>query len=237
MKLDLLVFSAHPDDAELGCGGTIIKAVHQGRKVGIVDLTKGELGSRGTVEIRAQEAASSAEVLGVEVRENMGFRDGFFTNDESHQLALIKMVRRYQPEVVLAAAPYDRHPDHARASRVIVDACFLSGLVKIETKHDDQPQSPWRPAALYHFIQSVWLEPDFVVDVSEHWEQKMQAIKAYRSQFFNDSPGPETYINNPQFLKMIEARGVEFGHSIGVQYGEGFIANRNVGVKDLFELL
>ena len=237
MKLDILVLSAHPDDAELGCGGTIALAVSQGKKVGIIDLTQGELGTRGTVAIRQQEADKSSEILGLSIRENMGFRDAFFKNDEEHQLALIKKVRKYQPDIILAAAPKDRHPDHPRASELIVEACFLSGLARIETECQQKSQAAWRPQVLYHYIQSVFLSPDFVVDVSEHWPVKIESIQAYQSQFFNHGEGPETYISNPRFLKMVESRGVELGHSIGVNYGEGFIADRNLGVKSLFDLL
>ncbi len=238
MKLDILVLSAHPDDAELGCGGTIIQAAARGQKVGIIDFTRGELGTRGSVPIRDAEAAKAAKIMGASVRENMNFRDGFFTNNEEHQLPLIQKIRKYQPDIVLAAAPRDRHPDHARASELIIDACFLSGLVKITSEENGEPQAPWRPKALYHFIQSILLKPDFVVDVSEYWDTKMEAIKAFQSQFFNDnSEDPETYISNPRFLRMVEARGIELGHSIGANYGEGFLTDRNLGVKDLFDLL
>ncbi|GJM28261.1 MAG: bacillithiol biosynthesis deacetylase BshB1 [Cyclobacteriaceae bacterium] len=237
MKLDILVFSAHPDDAELGCGGTIAKAVASGRQVGIADLTRGELGTRGTVEIREKEAAAARDILGLSVRENLGFRDGFFANDESHRLALIELIRKYQPEIVLAAAPNDRHPDHPRASELIVEACFLSGLLRVETDQAGVSQAPWRPAVLYHYIQSVFLTPDFVVDVSQQWDTKMKAINAYVSQFTNGGADPETYISNPRFLRMVEARAIELGHSIGVNYGEGFITNRNLGVGDLFDLI
>ena len=237
MKLDILVFSAHPDDAELGCGGTIVKAVSQGRQIGIADLTKGELGTRGTVEIREQEAAAASDALGLCVRENLGFRDGFFVNDEHHQLGLIRLIRKYKPEIVLAAAPRDRHPDHPRASELIVASCFLSGLPRVETELDGTGQTSWRPKAVYHYLQSIFLQPDFVVDVSAHWEGKMKAVKAYESQFSNGGEDPETYISHPRFLKMIEARAIELGHSIGVDYGEGFLANRNLGVKNLFDLL
>ena len=237
MKLDILVLSAHPDDAELGCGGTIIQASAKGQNVGIIDFTRGELGSRGSVAIRDEEAAKAAKIMGVAVRENMNFRDGFFVNNEEHQIALIHKIRKYQPDIVLAAAPRDRHPDHARASELIVDACFLSGLVKIQSQDEAVAQQPWRPKAMYHFIQSILLKPDFVVDVSEHWDQKMEAIKAFQSQFFNNGEGPETYISNPRFMRMVEARGIELGHSIGANYGEGFLTDRNLGVKDLFDLL
>ena len=237
MKLDILVFSAHPDDAELGCGGTIAQAVYRGQKVGIADLTRGELGTRGTVEIRKQEAAESSRILGLSMRENLGFRDGFFMNNEEHQLAMIQLIRKYQPKIVLASAPDDRHPDHPRASELIVESCFLSGLRQIKTDIEGEDLLPWRPLALYHYIQSVFLTPNFIVDVSEHWETKMDAIRAYESQFFNIGEDPETYISNPQFLSMVESRAIELGHSIGVAYGEGFLANRNLGVKDLFDLL
>ncbi len=237
MKLDILVISAHPDDAELGCGGTIVQAISMGQKVGMVDLTRGELGTRGTVAIRAQEAANSAEILGLTYRSNMGFRDSFFINDEAHQLALINEIRKHQPEIVLAAAPRDRHPDHPRASDLIVEACFLSGLSRINTEFDGKPQMAWRPNVLYHYIQSILVKPDFVVDVSYCWETKMKSIKAYQSQFFGGGDDPETYISNPRFIKMVEARGIELGHSIGVDYGEGFLTDRNLGVKDLFDLL
>ena len=237
MKLDILVLSAHPDDAELGCGGTISLAVSTGKKVGLIDLTKGELGTRGTVAIRQQEADESSKILGLSMRENMGFRDAFFKNDEDHQLALIKKIRKFQPDIVLAAAPEDRHPDHPRASELIVEACFLSGLARIETQCQQVNQEAWRPKALYHYIQSVFLNPDFVVDVSEQWPVKIASIQAYQSQFFNHGGGPQTYISNPRFLKMVESRGIELGHSIGVDYGEGFISDRNLGVKSIFDLL
>ena len=237
MKLDILALSAHPDDAELGCGGTLAHAASQGKKVGIYDLTKGELGTRGTVEVRQKEAADASEILGLAVRGNLGFKDAFFANDQTHQLALMKIIRQHQPEIVLAAAPNDRHPDHPRASNLIVEACFMSGLSRIVTKDQDHEQMAWRPKAVYHYIQSVFLTPDFVVDVSDHWETKMQSIRAYESQFFNNDGGPQTYISNPRFLKMVEARGTELGHSIGVDYGEGYLIDRNLGVKDLFDLL
>jgi len=237
MKLDILVFSAHPDDAELGCGGTIAQAVAIGKKVGIADLTRGELGTRGTVEIREQEARAASEVLGLAVRENRGFRDGFFVNDETHQLVMVELVRKYQPEIVLAAAPDDRHPDHPRAANLILESCFLSGLTKIETIHQGIHQEPWRPSVVYHYIQSIYLTPTFVTDVSSHWDTKMKAIRCYGSQFSSGGDDPETYISNPRFMRMVESRAIELGHSIGANYGEGFIANRNLGIKDLFDLL
>lgn len=237
-KLDVLVIAAHPDDAELACSGTIMSHIEAGKKVGIVDLTQGELGTRGTPEIRASEADAAAKIMGISARENMKFRDGFFQNDEAHQRELIKKIRKYQPDIVLGNAIYDRHPDHGRAADLIRQACFLSGLRMIETMEEGEQQQAWRPKALYHYIQSQYIEPDFVVDVSHVWERKIKAIKAYQSQFFNpNSKEPETYISRPQFMQMIEGRGVEYGNAIGVPYGEGFTKNRMLGLSNLFDLL
>jgi N-acetylglucosamine malate deacetylase 1 len=239
MKLDILVFAAHPDDAELGCSGTIAKHVAQGYKVGIIDITQGELGTRGSVELRAKEAAEAGRILGISARENMMLRDGFFINDEAHQRRLIEAIRKYKPSIVLANAVYDRHVDHGKGASLAYDACFLAGLAKISTVDTQgNPQEPWRPDVVYHYIQSVFIEPDFIVDVSEHWETKIKAIKAYASQFFDpNSSEPETYISKPGFLKMIESRGIELGHAIGVNYGEGFTVRRFPGVRSLFDLL
>lgn len=239
MKLDILVIAAHPDDAELGCGGTIAKHTSAGKKVGILDLTKGELGTRGTVQTRQTEAAASAKILGVIVRENLGLRDGFFLNDEASQLALIQSIRKYQPEIVLANAIYDRHTDHGKAASLAYQACFLSGLIKIETKDEKgNKQGQWRPTAVYHYIQSQLIEPDFVLDISGYWETKLESIKAFKTQFFDPkSNEPETYISKPGFLKMIESRATEFGHAIGVSHGEGFTVTRYPGVKSLFDLV
>jgi len=238
MKLDILVLAAHPDDAELGAGGTIAKHVALGHKVGIVDFTRGELGTRGTPDIRRQEAADAAKILGVTVRENLELRDGFYQNDESSQLAVIRVIRKFRPEIVIANAVYDRHVDHGKGASLAYDAAFLSGLEKIQTLNDaGKQQSSWRPKAVYHFIQSLLIEPDFIVDVSEHWDTKMNAIKAFKSQFFNGNNEPETYISKPGFLKMVESRGVEFGHALGVTYGEGFTVRRYPGVRNLFDLL
>lgn len=237
MKLDILVLTAHPDDAELGCGGTIINHVAAGYKVGIVDFTRGELGTRGTPKTREQEAIASAKILGLTARENLNLPDGFFQNSKEHQLAVIKAVRKYQPSIVLANATHDRHPDHGRGSDLAFESCFLSGLTKIETIDENRKQIAWRPTALYHYIQSQFIEPDFVVDISETWEKKLEAIRAFKTQFFDPaSKEPETYISNPGFLKMLEARAVEMGHAIGVKYGEGFIARRWIGVKSLFDI-
>lgn len=238
MKLDILAIAAHPDDVELSCGGTVAKCIAEGKKVGIIDLTEGEMGTRGSRELRREEAEEACRIFGASVRENMKFRDAFFKNDEDHQLQLIKKIRQYRPDIVLTNAPDDRHSDHGRAALLVKDAFFLSGLAKIETSNDGIAQEAYRPRVLYHFIQSKILDPDFVVDVSEHWDTKMKAIKAYKSQFFDpNSKEPETFISSPGFMKMIEARGIEWGHAIGAQYGEGFITQRKVGVKNIFDLL
>ncbi|MEK6479471.1 bacillithiol biosynthesis deacetylase BshB1 [Catalinimonas sp. 4WD22] len=237
MKLDILVITVHPDDAELGCGGTIASHVAMGKKVGIVDMTAGELGTRGTVEIRAKESAASSKVLGVSVRMNLGFADGFFANDRKHQLELIRMIRRYQPELVIANAIKDRHPDHGRAAQLTCDACFLSGLRMIETFDNDQAQQSWRPAQVWHMVQSVYIAPDIVVDVSKHWETKMEAIRCFKSQFdATEGDEPGTFLTTPLFMKFVEARGQEYGHAIGAAYGEGFTNDKQMGVDSLFDL-
>lgn len=238
MKLDILVFASHPDDAELGCGGTIAKHTGMGHKVGIVDLTRGELGTRGTPETRQNEAAQSAKILGVSARENLQLRDGFFQNDQESQLILIQAIRKYQPRIILANAIYDRHIDHGKGASLAYDASFLSGLIKVETIDEGgNQQKPWRPDAVYHYVQSQFINPDFVVDISAQWETKMKAIRAFSSQFFNPgSKEPETYISKPGFLKMLEARAVEYGHAIGAVHGEGFTVRRLMGVESLFDL-
>jgi bacillithiol biosynthesis deacetylase BshB1 len=237
MKLDILVLAAHPDDAELGCGGTILKQVASGQKVGIVDFTRGELGTRGTVETREQEANASAKILGLSARENLNFKDGFFVNDEAHQKEVIRAIRKYQPDMVLANAIYDRHPDHGKGGELAFQACFLAGLNKIETEDDGKAQQAWRPKVLYHYIQSQLITPDFVVDVSDHWEKKMESVLAFKSQFHNpNSKEPETYISSQGFLKMLEARGTELGHAIGARYGEGFTVRRTIGVDLLTDI-
>jgi N-acetylglucosamine malate deacetylase 1 len=238
MKLDILVLAAHPDDAEISCAGTIARHVAMGHKVGIIDFTKGELGTRGTVDIRAAEAAAAAKVLGVSVRENLGLRDGFFENDATHQLTVIRTIRKYQPSIVLANAVYDRHIDHGRGASLAYDACFLSGLVRIETLDENgKKQAPWRPQVVYHYIQSLYIEPDFIVDVSDYWDIKIEALKAFKSQFYDpQSSETETYISRPGFIKMIEARASDWGYAIGSKYGEGFTARRYLGVTSLFDL-
>jgi bacillithiol biosynthesis deacetylase BshB1 len=218
MKLDILVLAAHPDDAELAVAGTIVDAIARGKKVGICDFTRGELGTRGTPEIRLAESAEASKILGIQVRENLELADGFFQNERESQLKLIEVIRKYQPDVVLANALEDRHPDHGKGAALAIDACFLSGLRKIETG-----LPAWRPKHVYHYIQDRYLEPDFVIDISAHWEKKEAAIRAFKSQFFNpNSTEPASYISSPDFLHFIEARAQEMGHKIGVKYGEGF---------------
>lgn len=239
MKIDLLAFASHPDDAELGCSGTLISHIQAGYKVGIIDLTQGELGTRGTPEERQQEAAEASRIMGLQVRRNLGLADGFFNNDQEHQLAVVRVIREFRPEVVLANALHDRHPDHGRGSDLVSEACFLAGLRKVETEDlSGKPQQHWRPKAVYHFIQDRFIQPDFIVDITAQWEQKVQAIRAYRSQFYNpENHSPDTYISSPDFLKFIEARAREFGHAIGTTYGEGFNKERQLGVRDLFQLM
>ncbi|MEI9921395.1 MAG: bacillithiol biosynthesis deacetylase BshB1 [Bacteroidota bacterium] len=233
MKVDILVLAAHPDDAELGCGGTILKHVAMGHKVGIVDFTRGELGTRGTPQTREKEAADSAKILGLSARENLGLPDGFFVNDKEHQLEVVKAIRKYQPDIILANARYDRHPDHGRGSELAFEASFLSGLQKVETG-----QAPWRPKVVYHYIQSQLIQPDFVVDISKFWDKKMEAIRAFRTQFYDpNSKEPDTYISSPAFMQLLESRGQEFGHAIGVRYGEGYTVRRFIGVNALTDLI
>lgn len=237
MKLNILAIAVHPDDIELSCSGTIIKHTSMGETVGIVDLTAGELGTRGTAELRLQEAADAARVMGVAVRENAGMRDGFFKNDEEHQLKLITYIRKYQPDIVIANALSDRHPDHGRAGKLIADACFLAGLKKVATEIDGQPQQAWRPKRVYHMIQDRIQEPNFVVDISSSYAKKMEAIKCYKSQFHDpNSNEPITYIATEGFLKHIEARDAMMGKRIGAQYGEGFICENVPGIDNLNNL-
>lgn len=238
MKLDILAFGAHPDDVELGCGGTIAKEIKLGKKVGIVDLTRGELGTRGSAEIRDNEAAKAAKILGVSVRENLRMRDGFFLNDEAHQLQIIEMIRKYQPEIVLCNAIDDRHIDHEKGSRLVSDACFLSGLRKIETKYDNKAQEAWRPKVVYHYIQWKNIEPDFVVDISGFEKIKVDAIMAYDSQFFNpDTNEPETPIATKNFLESINYRAQDLGRLIGTDFAEGFTVERHLAVNSLTDLI
>ncbi|OQD43012.1 bacillithiol biosynthesis deacetylase BshB1 [Croceivirga radicis] len=240
MKLDILVFGAHPDDAELGAGATIAKEISLGKKVGIIDLTRGELGTRGTAEIRDKEAADAAKILGVAVRENLEFADGFFVNDKDHQLAVIKMIRKYQPEIILCNAIDDRHIDHGKGASLVSDAAFLSGLVKIETKlyGSKEYQTPWRPKLIYHYIQWKNLVPDFVVDVTGFMDKKNEAIRAYASQFYDpNSDEPETPISSSNFIESVTYRARDLGRLIGVEHAEGFTVERFVAVESLDSLI
>lgn len=238
MKLDILAFGAHPDDVELGCGGTLAKEIALGRKVGIIDLTRGELGTRGSAEIRDQEAAAAARILGVSIRENLNMRDGFFSNDEVHQLEIIKMIRKYQPKIVLCNAIDDRHIDHGKGSKLVSDACFLSGLMKIETEYEGKQQSAWRPKVVYHYMQWKNLVPDFVVDISGYNDKRVEAILAYSSQFYNpNSNEPETLIATKNFLESLNYRAQDLGRLIGTDYAEGFTAERYLGVNSLEDLV
>ncbi|WP_298121022.1 bacillithiol biosynthesis deacetylase BshB1 [Flavobacterium sp.] len=237
MKLDILAFGAHPDDVELGCSGTIAKEISLGKKVGIIDLTRGELGTRGSVEIRNSESAKASQILGVSVRENLDMRDGFFVNDEAHQLKIIEMIRKYQPEIVLCNAIDDRHIDHGKGSKLVSDACFLSGLRMIETESNGEKQSAWRPKLVYHYMQWKNLEPDFVVDISDFIEVKMQSILAYSSQFYNPNTNePESPISSKNFLDSVKYRAQDLGRIVGVDYAEGFTVERYLTVNSLSDL-
>lgn len=239
MKLDILAIGSHPDDVELGCGATIAKEISNGKKVGILDLTRGELGTRGTAETRDIESQEAAKLLGVAFRANMEFADGFFVNDKKHQMELIKMIRKYRPVIVICNAVDDRHIDHAKGSKLVSDSCFLSGLLKIDTKYEDSDewQKPWRPKQVYHYIQWKNLEPDIVVDVSNFMDQKMKAVLAFKTQFYDPkSVAPETPISSKNFTDSIIYRARDLGRLVGVEYGEGFTVERYPAVDSLFDL-
>lgn len=238
MKLDILVIAAHPDDAELGCGGTIVKHTALGMKVGILDLTRGELGTRGTAQTRDEEARTASKIMGISIRENLHLADGFFQNDKESQLVIIRKIRQYQPDIILANATSDRHPDHGKAAELAYDSAFLAGLTKIETiDSDGQSQSAWRPKHVYHYIQSAFIQPDFIIDVTNEWDKKMEAIKAYRSQFFDpNSSEPQTFISRPEFLNFLDARAIELGNIAGVKYAEGFTSHRYPVVNKLTDI-
>ena len=238
MKLDVLVFAAHPDDAELSCGGTILSLIASGKKVGIIDFTRGEMGTRGTPEIRDAESAAAGEILGLTIRENLRYKDVFFRNDDEHVLGVVQKIRQYQPDTILANALADRHPDHGKAAQVVKRATFLAGLKNVKTELNGAQQQNWYIKDLYHYIQTDFHKPDFVVDVSAFWETRMEAVRAFKSQFFDpNGDSSNTLISTPEFMELIEARGREFGMSIRVKYGEGFISDRVLGVSDLTSLL
>ncbi len=236
-KLDILVFAAHPDDAELSCSGTIIKYLKAGKRVGIVDLTAGEMGTRGTAATRKIEAENANQIMGISVRENLNMPDCFFENNKENQLKIIQMIRKYQPQIVLANAITDRHPDHGRAAQLVEDAAFQSGLLKIETSDNGKSQAPHRPQAIYHYIQDTYIQPDFIIDITEEIDLKKAAILAYQTQFFDpNSTEPQTYISSPDFIETVLARNREFGKIVGGVFGEGFTSKKIIGVKDIFSL-
>ena len=240
MKLDILAIGVHPDDVELGCSGTLINEIKRGKKAGILDLTQGELGTRGTIDTRYEEAANAAKIIGVTVRENLKMRDGFFKNDEDNQLLLISAIRRFKPDIVFANVLHDRHPDHGRAGNMISQCCFLSGLSKISTKDKDgKEQERWRPSYVLHYIQDWYHEPDLLIDITDSFEQRMKSIEAYTTQFHSKSgnEGPQTYISTPDFLESVIARARMFGKRIGVKYAEGFISEKKIGIRDLDSLI
>ncbi|RYY90609.1 MAG: bacillithiol biosynthesis deacetylase BshB1 [Chitinophagaceae bacterium] len=239
LKLDILAIGAHPDDVELGCSGVLIAAARTGKKTGVLDLTEGELGTRGTVETRYQEAADAARIMGLSARENLQLRDGFFVNDEESQRKLIAVIRRYRPDIVIGNIMEDRHPDHGRAGSLIYNACFLSGLRQVKTQDSDgSEQEAWRPRYVLQYLQDRFYEPDFVVDVSEVWEQRMESIKAYKTQFHDPKgDGPQTYISSPQFMEAVVARARLLGKRIGVPFAEGFLSKKTVGIRSLDALV
>ncbi len=238
MKLDILAIGVHPDDVELSCAGTILKHIALGKKVGILDLTRGELGTRGSAELRTKEASKSSQILKLSVREQLTMADGFFENNETHIKQIISAIRKHQPEIVLCNAVSDRHPDHGRAAKLSNDACFYSGLSKIETSFDGKAQLPWRPKAVYNYIQDNFIEPDFVIDITAYMDVKMEAIMAYSSQFFDpNSKEPATPISSKNFMEAVKAKASVFGRPINCDYAEGFTVNRYVGVNNLFDLV
>lgn len=239
IKLDILVLPVHPDDAELGCAGTILKQIAAGNKVGIADLTRGELGTRGNAVIREQEALEASRILGLAIRENIGIPDGFFENTKEYQLRIIEVIRKYRPQIIITNAYHDRHPDHGRASDLVETAAFLAGLRKIETHQNGKLQQEWRPAQLLHFIQDRYIKPDILVDITAHWDKKIESVMAYKSQFHNPAweEEPQTYISSPEFIQIIEGRAREFGKSINSKFAEGFTSRKILGVNNLFDLL
>tara|TARA_R110002050_G_scaffold235241_5_gene371144 strand:+ start:2793 stop:3518 length:726 start_codon:yes stop_codon:yes gene_type:complete len=237
MKLDILAFGAHPDDVELSCSGTLAKQSSLGYKCGVVDLTQGELGTRGSAEIRLEEAQAAGKIMGLAVRENLGFKDGFFKNDIEHQLEVVRMIRKYRPEIIIANAPTDRHPDHGRGSFLVKEASFLAGLRKIETMDEGLVQESYRPSLLLYYIQFQSLTPDFIMDIGEHIHTKVASIKAYKSQFYDpESKEPQTVISSKNFMDSVYYRAQDMGRLIGVEYGEGFIKSQDLGLSDLMHL-
>ena len=233
MKVDVLAIGAHPDDVELGCGGTIAKLISEGKKVAIIDLTQGELGTRGTNETRAIEAKNAGDILGISARENLKMKDGFLINSEEYQLRIIKAIRTYQPEIVFCNAVDDRHPDHAKAAKLASDACFLSGLIKIETEESGKKQEKWRPKQVFHYIQWKNLEPDFVIDISGFLDKKIESCLAYKTQFYDPtSTEPTTPISSKSFLDSIAYRAQDLGRLAGVEHAEGFTTEKTLALKN-----
>jgi len=237
MKLDILAIGVHPDDIELACAGTLLKQISLGNKVGLLDLTRGELGTRGTPELRLQEAENARQLMGAEIRDNVGIADGFFQYDTETVKKIIPFLRKYRPEIVLCNTKNDRHPDHGRAAKLVADACYYSGLKMIATEMDGEIQQEWRPKQTYHYIQDYHMEPDFVVDISDFFDKKIELVMAFSSQFYNpNSEEKDTPISSKAFIDFLEARAISYGRPIGAKYGEGYTVNRYVGVKDLFDL-
>lgn len=233
MKLDILAIGAHPDDVELGCGGTLAKMISENKKVGILDLTEGELGTRGTAITRKAEAEEASKILSIAYRENLKFRDGFFKNDDTHQIELIKIIRKYKPDIVLANAVNDRHPDHGKAAKLVYDACFLSGLLKIQTSYNGVTQDKWRPKHIFNYIQWNEEKPDFIIDISHFLDKKIEACMAYKTQFYDpNSLEPNTPITSINFKKSILYRAENLGRLIGCDAGEGFTSQKWIGLKD-----
>ena len=238
MKLDILVFGAHPDDVELGCGGTIIKEVQNGKRVGVIDLTRGELGTRGTDKIRLEEAANAASVIGAEFRFNLGLRDGFISSDEESLMKVVEQIRKHQPKIIITNSRKDRHPDHEAASKLVKKACFLSGLVKINTNYEGENQSPWRPKSILYSIQNNYVDPDFVIDITKFYDKKVEAINCFKSQFYDPkSKEPKSFISSKEFMNFINSRAIEMGHSIGVVYGEGFTSENKLQINSLDSII
>lgn len=239
LKLDILAFAAHPDDVELGCSGTLIKHQKLGLSIGVVDLTKGELGTRGNAELRTKETLKASNILKLSARENLGFADGFFKNDKEHLLPIVQKIRKYQPDIILANAIEDRHPDHGRAAKLVADACFYSGLIKIETyDENNEIQTPWRPKTLFHYIQYNYIKPDFVIDITEEMDQKIESILAYSSQFYDpNSKEPETPISSLAFFNSLKERASDLGRIVNTKYAEGFTNSRMIGINNLKSII